>query len=301
MHPTLGRRRLLRFGMASLAVPRWPAQARSGLTEGYVAQDGTRLFYVRAGEGKLMLFLHGAPDDWSLYEDQLREFSRDHLTIAPNLRGFPPSDRPEAVEAYAMPRLLGDISAILDHFGAPRCILVGNDWGGYFAWVFASAYPDRVERLVILNAPHPAIHLREVRGNPEQAWASRYERFYNTAPAPYPAWFNYYRADPIKVAASVEEAASWEAPDLARHFFAGVATPPATTSLRVDVPTLVLWGMRDPVLLPGELDGIEDYAPRAVVLRIGDAGHDPMRSHPALVNRAIRDFLEGREFVPNPK
>ena len=66
---------------------------------------------------------------------------RDHLVVAPNLRGYPPSDAPDDVDAYAMPRLLGDLHGLLDHLGRERCILVGNDWGGYVAWVFASAYP----------------------------------------------------------------------------------------------------------------------------------------------------------------
>jgi pimeloyl-ACP methyl ester carboxylesterase len=77
-----------------------------------------------------MVFLHGAQDSWTLYMSQLAEFSRDHMVVAPNLRGFPPSDQPKAVDAYAMPRLLGDVHALLRNFGRERCILVGNDWGG---------------------------------------------------------------------------------------------------------------------------------------------------------------------------
>jgi len=190
-----------------------------------------------------------------------------------------------------MPRSLGDVLALLRHFGRERCILVGNDWGGYVAWVFASAYPSRVERLIILNAPHPAVFLREIRNNPAQIQASQYECRKNSAPAPYPAYYNYTRADPIKVPCSISDAAHTEMPDLAAAFFADVAEPPAATSLRVDVPTLVLWGMKDPALLPGQLDGLHDYAPNATVVRIEDAGHRPMTSHPMLVNRAIRDFL----------
>ena len=259
--------------------------------EGYADGDGVRLHFVRAGEGKLMLFLHGAPDNGTLYMSQLAEFSRDHMVVAPNLRGYPPSDQPDAVDAYAMPRLLGDVHALLRHFGRERCILVGNDWGGYIAWVFASAYPDRVERLIILNAPHPAIYLREIRNSAAQIQASQYEREYHSAVAPYPAWYNYYRADPIKVPSSIADAARTEPPDLAARFFADVAEAPATTSLRVDVPTLVLWGMQDPACLPGQLDNLHDHAPDAIVVRIEDAGHRPMQSHPTLVNRAIRDFL----------
>ena len=279
------------LGAAPMALSIGAAPAAPELREAYAAGDGVRLFFVRAGEGPLMLFLHGLPDDWALYEPQLREFGRDHLAVAPNLRGFPPSDAPEAVAAYAMPRLLGDLHALLDGLGRERYTLVGNDWGGYVAWVFASAYPARVERLIVLNAPHPAVHLREVRTNPAQIRASSYERDIHAAPAPYPAYYNFYRADPIKAPASVEEAAATPAPDLAAHFFAGVGRPPADTSLRVGVPTLVLWGMRDGEMLPGQLDGLGRYAPDLTVVRIEDAGHYPMRTHPELVNRAIRDFL----------
>jgi len=268
-----------------------PAASQSGLVDGYADSDGVRLHFVRAGDGELMLFLHGAPDSGMLYASQLTEFSRDHTVVSPDLRGFPPSDQPQAVDAYAMPLLLGDVHALMRHVGRERCILVGNDWGGCIAWVFASAYPHRVRRLIILNAPHPAIYLREVRHNAAQILASQYEREYHSAAAPYPAWYNYYRADPIKVPSSIAEAAQMETPDLAARFFAGVAERPTTTSLRVEVPTLVIWGMQDPACLPGQLDGLHDHVPDATVIRIEDAGHRPMQSHPAVVNRAIRDFL----------
>jgi epoxide hydrolase 4 len=294
---SVSRRFLLKTGaslsLATSASMIWsrPAASQSDLKQGYADSSGVKLFFVQGGEGELMLFLHGAPDIGALYASQIAEFSRDHLAVAPNLRGFAPSGQPDAVEAYAMPRLLGDVHALLRHFGRERCILVGNDWGGYIAWVFASAYPRRVQRLIILNAPHPALYLREIRSSAAQIRASQYERDYTSTAAPYPAWYNYYRADPIKVPASVADAAQMEMPDLAARFFAGVTEPPATTSLRVDVPTLVLWGMQDPVCLPGQLDGLHDHVPNATVVRIDDAGHLPMQSHPMLVNRAIRDFL----------
>ena len=299
LRPSVDRRYLLTvsasLSLAAFAsVTTWPhsGACQTGPVEGYADGDEVKLYFVQGGEGELMLFLHGAPDSWTIYTSQLAEFSRDHMVVAPTLRGFAPSGQPEAVEAYAMPRLLGDVHALLRHFGRERCILVGNDWGGYIAWVFASAYPNLVERLVILNAPHPAMLLREIRNSPAQIQASQYERDYYTAIAPYPTWYNYYRADPIKVPSSISDAAHTEMPDLAARFFADVAEPPATTSLRVDVPTLVLWGMQDPVCLPGLLDNLHDYAPNAIVVRIDDAGHLPMQSHPILVNRAIRDFLQ---------
>jgi pimeloyl-ACP methyl ester carboxylesterase len=292
--PLIDRRHLLALGASLVPAVISPMAGASqpDLVEGFTEGNGVRQFFVRGGEGQLMLFLHGLPDNWTVYRSQLAEFSRDHLVVAPNLRGFPPSIQPDAVDAYAMPRSLDDLHALLRHFGRERCILVGHDWGGYIAWVFASAYPRHVERLIILNAPHPAMFLREVRNNATQIQALQYERDYNTATAPYPSWYNYYRADPIKVPASIADVARTEMPDLAGAFFTDVSERPATTSLRVDIPTLVLWGMQDRDLLPGMLDGLPDYAPKATVVRIEDAGHQPMQSHPTLVNRAIRDFLE---------
>ena len=87
------------------------------------------------------------------------------------------------------------------------------------------------------------------------------------------------------------ESAAMETPDLSAHFFAGVGTPPAATSLRLSVPTLVIWGLSDPTTLSGSLDGLEEYVQDLTVVRIDDAGHYPMRSHPAQVNQAIRNFV----------
>ena len=262
--------------------------AGADLKEGYAPGDGIRLYYVRAGEGPLIVFLHGFPDDWSLYEPYLIEFGRDHLAVAPNLRGVHPSAQPEADEAYAMPRVLGDLHGLLDYLGRRRCTLVANDWGAYVAWVFASAYPDRVERLVIMNGGHPALLLRDFRTSRAQIAASQYERHAAAGPGTHAA---YLRADPIKVPASIEAGADLPAPDLALAFFDGVARPPASTSLVIEAPTLVIWGMLDSFQLPGLLEGLDAYVPNLTLVRIKDAGHYPMRTHAAQVTQAIRRFL----------
>jgi pimeloyl-ACP methyl ester carboxylesterase len=259
------------------------------LQEGYASGDGVRLYYVRTGEGPLIVFLHGFPDTWRLYRPYLLEFGQDHLAVAPNLRGVHPSAQPEADVAYAMPRLLGDLHGLLDHLGRQSCTLVANDWGAYIAWVFASAYPDRVERLVIMNGGHPALLLRDFRGSRAQIAASQYERPAAVGPGPHAA---YLRADPIKVPASLEEAAELPVPDLADAFFGGAARPPASTSLVVEVPTLVIWGMKDPFQLPGLLDGLDAYVTDLTLLRVEDAGHYPMRTHREEVTQAIRRFLK---------
>lgn len=258
------------------------------LDEGKAEGDGIELFYVVGGEGKLILFLHGHPDNWFLYEPYLREFGRDHLTVAPNLRGYPPSDQPDTIDDYKMRHFLEDIHRLLDHFDRESCILVANDWGAQFAWVFTSAYPDRVERLVIMNSGHPALLLRDYRNSPEQIEASQYERFAHLEPMPYSA---IIEADPLRVPASIEKAASMPIPDLGQEYFQDVAREPVTTSLKITVPTLVIWGMQDPAQLPGLLDGLEDYVSDLTILRLEDAGHYPMQSHREEVIDAIRQFI----------
>ncbi len=264
------------------------ASSHVALEEGEALGDGIRLSYIRGGEGPLMVFLHGFPETGFMYRSFLQEFGRDHLAVAPNLRGVLPSGQPDEVEAYAMAHLLEDLHRLLDHFDRQSCILVANDWGAYIAYVFASAYPDRVDRLVVMNCGHPALLLRDYHESPEQIAASQYERFANTEPMPYPA---YIEADPLRVPASIEEEASVPYPDLGEEFFKDVVRPPATTSLVIDMPTLVIWGMEDPSQLPGLLDGLDHYIRDLTVLRIDDAGHYPMRTHYDDVVRAVRRFI----------
>lgn len=258
------------------------------LDEGKADGDGIELFYVRAGEGKLIVFLHGVPDNWFLYEPYLREFGRDHLAVAPNLRGYNPTDQPDTTEDYKMMHFLEDLHRLIDHFDRESCILVANDWGAWFAWVFASAYPDRIERLVIMNGGHPSLVLRDYQSSPEQIAASQYERFAHLEPMPYPA---YIEADPLRVPSSIEDAASMPVPNLAEEYFRDVARQPTSTSLKITVPTLVIWGMQDPSQLPGLLDGLEDYVSDLTILRLEDASHYPMRTHLGEVTGAIRQFI----------
>src|SRR5215469_10320740 len=144
-------------------------------THNYAEVNGIRLHYAAEGQGPLMLFLHGFPEFWYAWKDQLAEFGRDHLAVAPDMRGYNLSDKPADVEQYAVPHLVEDVRALASALnGGQRFTLVGHDWGGVVAWAFALAHPELLERLVIVNAPHPAIFQRELRGNPEQQLASRY-------------------------------------------------------------------------------------------------------------------------------
>lgn len=143
--------------------------------------NGVRVHYASSGNpaNKLILFLHGFPEFWYAWRNQLAEFGKDLLAVAPDQRGYNLSSRPAEVEQYEITKLVSDIRALVEHLqpgqvGAKKCILVGHDWGGVVAWAAAIACPDVVEKLVIINAPHPAIFQRELRENPAQQSASAY-------------------------------------------------------------------------------------------------------------------------------
>ena len=136
--------------------------------------NGVRLHYASAGAGKLILFLHGFPEFWYAWKNQLAHFGRDFFAVAPDQRGYNLSSKPAEVRSYEVKFLVEDVRALARHLGHERFILVGHDWGGVVAWAFAAQYPQNLEKLVIINAPHPAIFARLLRENPVQQQASQY-------------------------------------------------------------------------------------------------------------------------------
>src|SRR2546429_9959824 len=140
----------------------------------YAELNGIRLHYVTVGRGPLMLFVHGFPEFWYEWRRQLREFGRDHQAVAPAMRGYNLSGKPAELSQYRVPHMVEDLRALAAHLGHEKFVLVGHDWGGVVAWAFAIAHPELLERLIIVNAPHPAIFDREIRENPAQQNASRY-------------------------------------------------------------------------------------------------------------------------------
>lgn len=290
----------------------------------YADVNAIRLHYAAAGAGPLILFAHGFPEFWYAWKNQLTEFGRTHLAVAPDLRGYNFSSRPGRAELYEMPHLVEDVGGLAAHlgFGAGKeFVLVGHDWGGVVAWAFALAHPEALQALVIINAPHPAVFEREIRNNPEQQRASQYFQLFRT-PVAEPALSadgyarlvqtvlepglrqGYFNEDDRK--AYLE---AWSQPGaltggLNYYRAAALGRPagdpalePTTfmrglTSWTVHVPTLVIWGERDTFLLSGLLNGLEQFVPRLTVKRIPDASHWVVHEKPALVNGYIREFIE---------
>src|SRR5579884_2704260 len=108
-----------------------------------------------AGDGPLVVMLHGFPESWYSWRHQLRARAPSYKCVAPELRGYGESDAPRGIRHYRVEELAGDLRGLIRHFGRDRAVVIGHDWGGAIAWVASLMHPEVVERLVILNCPHP--------------------------------------------------------------------------------------------------------------------------------------------------
>jgi pimeloyl-ACP methyl ester carboxylesterase len=274
----------------------------------YAEVNGVRLHYATAGGGKLILFAHGFPEFWFAWKDQLAEFGKDYKAVALDMRGYNLSAKPADIDQYKLPIVAEDFRALAEKLGYKKFILVGHDWGGGIAWAFAIRHPEYLEKLIIINAPHPAVFARELRNNPLQQKASQYILRFREAGAEEALSANHYAALVQVMPGHFSEAdkaayiEAWSQPGALtgglNYYRAAQLGPPSTgggsTDFSVRVPTLVIWGEKDRYLLTGNLDGLDEFVPNLTVKRIPDATHWVVHEKPALVNGYIREFLSSR-------
>jgi pimeloyl-ACP methyl ester carboxylesterase len=303
-----------------------PAARPEAVRHSFADVNGVRIHYASAGAGaaagasKLIIFLHGFPEFWYAWREQLVEFGRDYFAVAPDMRGYNLSSKPAEIERYEISQLVGDVRALVGHLGAKSCCLVGHDWGGAVAWAVAIACPDVVEKLVIINSPHPAIFQRELLENPAQQQASQYMLVFRSPEAEAMLSANNFalmqdsilgeglRQGYFTEADRQAYVEAWSQPGALtgglNYYRAAKIGPPTGSgdepshmklnfpSLDVKAPTLVIWGEKDPYLLTGNLNGLDRYVRNLRVERIPDGTHWVVHEKPALVNSLIRGFLE---------
>src|SRR5205807_7434651 len=129
--------------------------------DGFADSGGVKIHYVTSGKGPLVIMLHGFPDFWYTWRDQMPALAKHFQVVAIDLRGYNKSDQPTGVENYTVDKLVGDVDAVRKHFKEDRAVIVGHDWGGMIAWSYAMTHPEHMDRLIILNLPHPRGLLRE--------------------------------------------------------------------------------------------------------------------------------------------
>jgi pimeloyl-ACP methyl ester carboxylesterase len=278
------------------------------MRDGYADLGSVRLHYVEAGEGPLVVLLHGFPEFSYSWRNQIEPLAAAGFrVVAPDLRGSNLSSKPRGVAAYDLDPLAADIRDLIHERGAERAFVAGHDWGGAVAWATAMFHPEVVERLAILNAPHPRRFLEEVR-RPRQLARSWY-MFLFQLPwlperiAPRMGRMAFER-DANPGAFTPEDVARYEAAwaqpralTSALNYYRALSRQTPKVAERrirpVTAPTRVIWGQRDRYLLPELAEPHRSDVPNLErVIRL-DTSHWVQHDAPRQVSDLLTEFFGG--------
>jgi len=279
------------------------------LREGYAEIGDQRLHYMEAGDGPLIVLLHGFPEFWYGWREQIQPLAAAGFrVVAPDMRGYNLSSKPDGVKAYDIDRLTADIRDLVHERGAQSALLAGHDWGGSVAWATAMNHPEIVDRLAILNAAHPR-KLSEGLHHPSQLRKSWYFFFFATPRLPedvvHARNWHFFRhfledANPPYTAQELERyEEAWSQPDAAagmiNYYRASVrqSQKEAVAKLRpISAPTLVIWGENDSYLGSELAEPHRDDVPNLDrVERLPDASHWVHHDEAERVNQLLIDFF----------
>ncbi len=273
--------------------------------------NGLRLHYVEAGDGPLVVLLHGFPEFWYSWRFQIAALAKaGSYVIAPDLRGYNTSDKPTGKNQYRIDILAEDVAGLIHRTGQQRATVIGHDWGGGIAWKVAIAYPDLVERLIILNAPHPATFLREMKTLiqllkswyifflqipyiPEILFKAGNFALMDRALRRDPVRQNAFTAQDIALYKSAlsEPGALTAGINYYRANFRNFWNHPAWFTEPITSPTLVIWGEQDCYLGIRLLDGLDRWVPNLRIEKISQASHWVQIDAPEQGNELIIQFL----------
>ncbi|MBD2292662.1 alpha/beta hydrolase [Anabaena sphaerica FACHB-251] len=277
-------------------------------THAYITTNGIKLHYVTQGEGPLMLMLHGFPEFWYSWRHQIPEFAQDYQVVALDLRGYNDSDKPQAQSAYVMDEFVKDIEGVIKGLGYESCILVGHDWGGAIAWNFAYAHPNMVEKLIILNLPHPA-KFSQGLSTPQQLLRSYYiflfqfpllpelvlqaSDYETIAKAIQGTAFNKNAFTTADIEAYKDAAAKRGAITAMLNYYRNIFQQGILnkTWTVLEVPTLMIWGEQDTALGKELTYGTQEYVRNLQIKYIPNSGHWVQQEQPELVTEYMREFL----------
>jgi pimeloyl-ACP methyl ester carboxylesterase len=292
-------------GLAMLATtlvqPVFSSDIEARIENGYADSNGVKIHYASIGSktAPLIVMLHGFPDFWYTWRDQMEALSANYQCVAPDLRGYNLSDKPKGVESYDMGLLIGDVAAVIKHLGRNKAIIVGHDWGGAIAWTFAMARPDMTEKLIILNLPHPRGLRRELAHNPEQQKNSSYARNFQKDDAHKsltPEMLaGFVARDPGTREKYIEAFKRSDFEAMLNYYKRNYPREPYTDDtspvIKVKCPVLMIHGLKDTALLHPALNGTWEWVDDLTLVTIPEAGHWVQRDASELVSRSMKMWL----------
>lgn len=290
----------------------------------FVEANGLRFHCVTAGEGPLVMLLHGFPEFWYSWRHQIPALAAaGFMVVAPDLRGYNDSDKPDGIEAYRMTNLVEDVAGLCRAFGREQAVIVGHDWGGAVAYAFAMAKADMTRALVVLNCPHPADFSQALMGGKslEQMKKSWYMFFFQLPEIPEQLLaaenfrllkaFAYSQArrgtfsakdlrayaEAFSKPGALTGGINWYRAMLRRPTHAsGVGTRPARLFPPISARTLVIWGERDHFLGKELTRGMKrHFTGKFSICYLPGVSHWVQQEVPGRVNALLLNFLKGLE------
>jgi soluble epoxide hydrolase/lipid-phosphate phosphatase len=280
----------------------------------FVDTNGIRMHYVEQGDGFPVLFLHGFPELWYSWRYQIPALAdAGFRAIAPDMRGYGETDKPEGIEAYDIHHLVADMIGLLDALDLPRAVIVGHDWGGVIIWQMALMHPERVERVISLNTPFT----RRSRRRPTEAYKELPDGRFNyilyfqepgraesDIEPDIESWLDttirgiateqgFITGDTIKVFADAFRKGGFTGPlNYYRNIDRNWETTAYLEGRQVTMPTLMICAENDPILIPQSAQRMPEYIPDLTTHLIKNCGHWTQQEQPDEVNRLILEFLK---------
>jgi len=266
---------------------------------GYADSNGVKIHYASLGSGPLVIMIHGFPDYWYSWRRQMEGLADRFQVVAIDQRGYNLSDKPAGAENYDMRLLVGDVIAVIKHLGQQKAVVVGHDWGGMVAWQLAMNAPEAVDRLIILNLPHPRGLARELAHNPEQQKNSAYARRFQTDGAEktltaegLAGWVKDAEAKPKYIEAFRKSDFGAMLNYYKRNYPREPYTEDPSPPKKVQSSVLVIHGLKDTALLAPALNNTWDYVERDLTITtVPTAGHFVQADEPDFVTKTMRAWL----------
>lgn len=279
----------------------------------YVESNGLKFHCVTQGQGELLVLLHGFPEFWYSWRHQIPILARRFKVVAPDMRGYGESDKPAGVSEYKLNKLVDDVKGIIDAYGAKKAHIVAHDWGGVVAWAFEAAYPHYIDKLVVMNAPHPAILIKNLLLNPRQLLRSWYMIFFQIPRLPEMVYkaFNwrllryYFHGWAVDKSAFPEEEVNKIIESISRpgaltsgmnYYRAMFRNIPYFLKLlnypKIKTPTMLIWAETDAALGKELTYGMDKYFVEKPLIRyIPNCSHWVQQEQPERVNEFLEEFL----------
>lgn len=295
----------------TVAMPEAAVNKSVEIEHGYADSNGVKIHYAMAGEGPMVVMIHGFPDFWYSWRHQMSGLQDNYRVVAIDQRGYNLSDQPEGVENYDMSLLMSDVVAVIRHLGEEKATIVGHDWGGLIAWNLAFQVPDVVDKLVILNLPHPNGMAQALGTNPEALAGTTYAKVFREGTPNDPEVFFGYPMTPQTISGWVTnaEARSKYVEAFERSDFDAMlnyykqnypdiwsgddASWPVAPQIAVS--TLIFHGLDDAALHSSSLNNTWDWIDKDLTLvTVPGAGHFVQQDAAALVTTTMRSWLDAR-------